>query len=303
MALCALFVFLGKFMCSLFQSYFTFQANLVPRFVRLATVIISLAFAGCSSNYSSSGGMSAADAYQESRYSIKQDKAPDTVLDGHQVKDVIPKSEPRSAGGNKSPYTVRGQTYKIIDRPSGWNATGVASWYGAKFHGHKTSNGEIFDMYQVSAAHKTLPIPTYIRVTNLDNGRSVIARVNDRGPFHGGRIVDLSYAGAVKLGYENLGTARVKIEVLKPSSSKINTIDTQGVQIEGKVYYLQVGAFGDKERANELAEDVRALTRNPVFVHAGTLNRVRVGPLTHKNALKLQKKLSKRNIGPPIIIQ
>jgi len=281
-----------------------YPSNIGPSLIRLIFLLATFIVAGCSSNYSSNGGLSAGDAYQETRYSLKQDKAPDAVLDGHKVEEVVPKKEPRSVGGNKSPYTVRGETYRIVDRASGWSATGVASWYGAKFHGHKTSNGEIFDMYQVSAAHKTLPIPTYIKVTNLDNGLSVIARVNDRGPFHGGRIIDLSYAGAVKLGYENLGTARVKIEVVTPSVKQEKFASASAdVVADGKVYYLQIGAFGDKERAFELASEVRSLTRETVFVDVGGLNRVKVGPLTHKGAVKLQKKLSKRNIGPPIIIQ
>jgi rare lipoprotein A len=123
--------------------------------------------------------------------------------------------------GNKNPYTINGRTYRVMDNEAGYNATGFASWYGRKFHGHLTSNGEVYDMFQLSAAHTTLPIPSYIRVTNLDNGKSIVARVNDRGPFHDGRIVDLSYAGAVMLGYANTGTARVRVEAIVPGGDVI----------------------------------------------------------------------------------
>ncbi|MEY4641236.1 MAG: hypothetical protein RLZZ227_1230 [Pseudomonadota bacterium] len=149
-------------------------------------------------------------------------------LDLARVRPVIPRVEKRTLAGNKSPYTVNGRTYRVIPDEAGYSATGFASWYGRKFHGHLTSNGEIYDMFQLSAAHTTLPIPSYIRVTNLDNGKSIIARVNDRGPFHDGRIVDMSYAGAVMLGYADRGTARVKVEAVLPGGDVIPM--PQGVQ-------------------------------------------------------------------------
>ncbi len=109
---------------------------------------------------------------------------------------------------------VLGKSYNVMDTEAGYSERGVASWYGGKFHGHKTSNGEVFDMYLASAAHKSLPIPSFLKVTNLDNNRSIIVRVNDRGPFHGDRLVDLSYAAAVKLGYADRGTARVQLDAI-----------------------------------------------------------------------------------------
>src|SRR5690606_6140773 len=127
-----------------------------------------------------------------------------------------PKPEVRTRAGNKNPYTVNGRSYRVLESEAGYTETGMASWYGRKFHGHLTSNGEVYDMFQLSAAHTSLPIPSYIRVTNLDNGKSVIARVNERGPFQPGRIVDLSYAGAVMLGYAGKGTARVRVEAIVP---------------------------------------------------------------------------------------
>src|SRR5690606_30857244 len=133
-------------------------------------------------------------------------------IDIASIAPVIPRQELRTLAGNRSPYTINGVTYRVLESEAGYTETGMASWYGRKFHGHLTSNGEVYDMFQLSAAHTRLPIPSYVRVTNLDNGKSLIARVNDRGPFHPGRIVDLSYAGAVMLDYADKGTARVRVE-------------------------------------------------------------------------------------------
>ncbi|HBQ01515.1 MAG TPA: septal ring lytic transglycosylase RlpA, partial [Gammaproteobacteria bacterium] len=130
--------------------------------------------------------------------------------------------------GNRSPYTVLGKTYTVLPTERGYSERGVASWYGEKFHGHKTSNGEVFDMYMASAAHKSLPIPSFLRVTNLDNNRSLIVRVNDRGPFHGDRIVDLSYAAAMKLGYAERGTARVHLESIVVSDDNFRLVSAGG---------------------------------------------------------------------------
>ena len=107
--------------------------------------------------------------------------------------DAVPRADPILEAGNRSPYTVNGRSYRVLENHSGYRERGIASWYGTKFHGQKTSNGEIFDLYQATAAHKTLPIPSYVRVTNELNGRSVVLRVNDRGPFHSDRVIDLSY--------------------------------------------------------------------------------------------------------------
>jgi rare lipoprotein A len=155
------------------------------------------------------------------RYQMENDSPLLEPIDLSKVRPVIPKVEKRTLAGNKSPYTINGRTYRVMESEAGYSATGFASWYGRKFHGHLTSNGEVYDMFQLSAAHTTLPIPSYIRVTNLDNGKSIVARVNDRGPFHDGRIVDLSYAGAVMLGYANTGTARVRVEAIVPGGDVI----------------------------------------------------------------------------------
>ena len=123
---------------------------------------------------------------------------------------------------NKSPYTQFGKTYYVLNSSQGFRETGIASWYGSKFHGRRTSNGDVYNMYAMTAAHKTLPIPTYVRVTNQENRRSVIVRVNDRGPFHESRIIDLSYVAALKLGFAANGTAKVSVEALNPATGYVS---------------------------------------------------------------------------------
>ena len=144
----------------------------------------------------------------------------DTVPDYIPNVDAIPepdvRAEPMSRYGNRSPYSVLGKSYTVMAQPKGYVERGTASYYGNKFHGRRTSNQEVYDMYAFTAAHRTLPLPSFARVTNLDNGKSVVVRVNDRGPFHSGRLIDLSYAAAVKLGYRERGTARVEVRALTP---------------------------------------------------------------------------------------
>jgi len=160
--------------------------------------------------------LSACGSNPTSRYQQRYDSEPSYRHNVGAVADAVPRIEARSRGGNKSPYRVFGKQYWVMPSSLGYTATGTASWYGSKFHGHQTSNGEIYNMYSMTAAHKSLPIPTYAKVTNLNNGRHVIVRVNDRGPFHGDRLIDLSYAAATKLGYAKLGTAQVRIEAIDP---------------------------------------------------------------------------------------
>ena len=138
--------------------------------------------------------------------------------------DPIPRAEPLSKYGNKSPYEVLGKTYYVLPNPDNYKEYGKASWYGTKFHGRRTSSGEPYDMYKLTAAHRSLPIPSYVRVTNLDNRRTAIVRVNDRGPFHSERMIDLSYAAAVKLGFANQGTARVMVELVDGTDQLPNNI-------------------------------------------------------------------------------
>jgi rare lipoprotein A len=226
------------------------------------------------------------------RYSINQDRAPTQPLDPSLIREIIPVVETRTLAGNKSPYTVNGKSYRVMASEEGYNEVGLASWYGEKFHGHQTSNGEVFDMYQVSAAHKSLPIPSYATVTNLDNNRSIVVRVNDRGPFHNDRILDLSYAAAWKLGFSDRGTARVQVEALLPDlynqgypSTRVIAANVGGMGGAGK--YLQIGAFSDLQSARQVTAKVQKMTSRPVFIRSvpadnarQILHRVRVGPLS-----------------------
>jgi rare lipoprotein A len=142
------------------------------------------------------------------------DTTPDYIPDVDCIAEPRISDEPRSPVGNRSPYTVLGKKYHVMDRVEGYVEEGTASYYGSKFHGRRTSNQEVYDMYAFTAAHKSLPLPSFARVTNLDNGQSVVVRVNDRGPFHSGRVIDLSYAAAVKLGITQRGTGRVQVRAL-----------------------------------------------------------------------------------------
>jgi len=144
------------------------------------------------------------------------DGAPDIPPDVANLPEPVPHAEPLSRYGNRSPYVVLGKTYTVLPTANGYVERGIASWYGTKFDGRATSNFEPYDLYQFTAAHRTLPLPSYARVTNLDNGRSVIVRINDRGPFHEGRLIDLSYAAAVKLGVNVHGTAPVEVRGIDP---------------------------------------------------------------------------------------
>ena len=149
---------------------------------------------------------------------VSRDGAPNKVLRDCEIDIPIPRLEPKSRGGNRPTYTVHGKTYRVLDSSDGFVERGVASWYGTAFHGNLTSNGERYDMYAMTAAHKHLPLPTYVEVRNLDNNRRVIVRVNDRGPFIVGRVIDLSYAAATKIGMLDRGTARVEVRAIDPST-------------------------------------------------------------------------------------
>ncbi|MFM2590699.1 septal ring lytic transglycosylase RlpA family protein [Vibrio sp. TBV020] len=226
----------------------------------LSTLMASLVLAGCSSS-------------PTKRYSIDDDIAPDAPINVDHIEDATPQYEPYSLGGN-SDYTLRGESYTIIKEPQGFKQEGQASWYGKKFHGHLTSNGEIYDMYSMTAAHKELPIPSYVKVTNKDNGKSTVVRVNDRGPFHPGRIIDLSYAAALKLDVIRTGTANVAIEVI--------TIDrpTQAHKQEAlPKFVVQVASSKHQDRVETLAQDLSQKLLVKSYVNSGKdIYRVFLGP-------------------------
>lgn len=202
------------------------------------------------------------------------------ALDPAEIEVPEPRPEPRARYGNHSPYTVNGKTYHVRSSARGYRERGRASWYGSKFHGRLTSSGEPFDMYKVSAAHKTLPLPSWVEVTNLDNGRKLRVRVNDRGPFMDGRIIDLSYAAAVKLDVVNAGTAPVEVRAID-LGGEAAAIAARPVSVPVE---LQAGAFSRRESADRLARRLGEAGIENVHVRRARINRdsvwrVRIGPV------------------------
>lgn len=196
------------------------------------------------------------------------------------IPDAVPVASPLSSTGNK-PYTVFGYQYKPLKDAVGYRQEGVASWYGTKFHGRKTSSGEPYDMYAMSAAHRTLPLPSYLRVTNLANQRSVIVKVNDRGPFVDpqARIIDLSYVAAAKLGIVAMGTARVRLEGVIPDPGAV----PQGnagppAQVSKEASYLQMGAFSERRNATQLFNRVSHAGIAAYIVESDGAYKVKSGP-------------------------
>ncbi len=227
-----------------------------------------------------------------SRYQHRHDFTPPDSNELAVLKEPTPVAEPKSVLGNPASYVVLGQRYEVMQEAYPFSQEGIASWYGMKFHGHQTSNGEIYDVYAFTAAHKTLPLPSYVRVTRLDTGASVVVRVNDRGPFHAGRIIDLSYAAAVRLDMHKQGRANVRVEVLKPPQPHSER-------------WLQVAALGDESAAKKLQQRLQQLLQQrwPVTISQHqrtsqpTLHRVRIGPVKEGEDLaQLQQLLQRENI-------
>lgn len=265
-------------------------------FREITVVLLLLGLAGC-------GGES-----------VVRDGAPDRhAVDLESIPDAVPKTEPKSRYGNPQEYTVWGKTYQTLSHSQNFVERGKASWYGTKFHGRRTSSGERYNMYAMTAAHKSLPIPTYVRVTNLDNGKSVTVRVNDRGPFHENRIIDLSYAAAARLDMLGHGTANVEIRAIHPdqpqpapaqataasnalvapepgmepvSQTVTSTASASVVPPEDaiKQFYVQVGAYSQVNNAIQMKQKLQSAGLSPVRVHTeqltqGTLYKVQLGPL------------------------
>lgn len=235
---------------------------------RLLAALPLLAFAGCATPPG------------------EQDSAPARPRDVSNVPDAVPRAEPRSRRGNPPVYEVMGRRYYVMDDAAGYRERGIASWYGTKFHGRLTSSGEPYDMYAMTAAHKSLPLPSYVRVTHVGNGRSVVVRVNDRGPFVGDRIIDLSYAAAVRLGMHVEGTALVDVELVGPGATTAAAgaaPATTATAVTGPVW-LQVGAFSDADNAARLESRLVEHGIGGVVTlqerrRLQTIYRVRIGPL------------------------
>jgi rare lipoprotein A len=246
--------------------------------------------------------------------------------------DAVPKIEPRAANGNK-PYAVAGKTYTPLADAQDYRERGVASWYGKKFHGRRTSSGEPYDMYAMTAAHKTLPLPCYLRVRNLENGRSAIVRVNDRGPFLHNRLVDLSYAAAAKLGIVGSGTGLVELEVVTAADAPAvqvakPTIETRGAGVIATAeaaplppvtsaapkpaaprLFVQAAAFREWDNAEGLRTRLERAGFSPVVVQSalnesqGRVYRVRIGPLTTvEEGDRLTEALARQGVRDPLIV-
>ena len=302
-------------------------------YMRLGGAALVLALvSGCASQQPSGAGQSTDDrsagtteTKQDNdretaggRYAMSGDAYPLEPPDVSDVPDAEPRDEPRSKAGNRSTYEVWGKTYNVLQDAKGYRERGLASWYGEKFHGYATSNGEIYDMYKMSAAHRSLPLPTYARVTNERNGQSVIVRVNDRGPFHSDREIDLSYAAAARLDILDEGTGAVKVEAIDPdqwraeqsgdasaprvasrpepspseASPSRDREEQAPEQSDGSEVYLQIAALGSAQTARqlqsrlneELTHEVRVDERDDVY-------RVQVGPVAADQETAARKAL------------
>ena len=264
-------------------------------------------------------------ACSTTQYSSR-DSAPSRPVDVSGIPDAVPRAEPPSRYGNPSHYSVFGKSYYPMKTSLGFRERGTASWYGTKFHGRSTSSGEPYDMYKMTAAHKTLPLPTYVEVTNVDNGRKVIVKVNDRGPFHGDRVIDLSYAAAAKLGILAKGTGEVEIRALNPQAPEtirsarredaVASPPSRPLPRTGQpeavtttpALFLQLGAFQQRDNAERLQERLQQSAPGQVRISttqglSGPVYRVRVGPLASlEEADRLAQTLNDGSLGKPRVV-
>ena len=252
-----------------------------------------------------------------------RDGAPARPVDVSRVPDAVPRVEPPSRYGNPESYEVFGQRYHTLRTSAGYVERGVASWYGTKFHGRRTSSGEPYDMYAMTAAHKTLPLPTYAEVTNLKNGRKVIVKINDRGPFVGNRIIDLSYAAASRLGILADGTGQVEVRAIDPGAPATVTARapesrpaglapiataTAAPPAANPTLFLQVGAFSSRSNAERLQAELERAAVGPVRISTfsgmnGPVYRVRIGPLASvEEADRMVASLGGHNIDAPRVV-
>jgi rare lipoprotein A len=264
------------------------------------------------------------------RYQQAHDSGPTAPKSVDHIPDAVPIPEPITAAGNKSPYKVRGKTYRVMASAEGYKERGKASWYGEKFHGHNTSNGEVYDMYGMTAAHKTLPIPTYVKVKNLANGREVIVRVNDRGPFHAGRIIDLTYTAAKKLGFVEHGVAEVEVTAIdavawqRDNAKRLAAAEVRALASEGELpapapkysggfvlpdnTFLQAGAFSSANSAEQFRTQLAGILNFPVIVKPPIGNdrfyRVRIGPIADNlQAATIKSLLVDQRFPEPHLVQ
>jgi rare lipoprotein A len=269
---------------------------------------------------------------QSERYRQDQDNGPSAPpIDVSKIPEPVPKAEPRSRYGNKDSYSVLGKTYHVLPDARGYSERGIASWYGNKFHGFMTSSFEPYDMYAFTAAHKTLPLPSYARVTNLDNGKSVVVRVNDRGPFHDDRVIDLSYAAAVKIGVWPKGTGRVEVRAIDPAhpddlpplrmanapaaptrsatrpafTAQAASPQPSALSPASPRIYVQLASFGERVNAERAAANAKRAGLDQVGIESiaisgRTVHRVRIGPLADVDAADaLSARIERLGLGAP----
>jgi len=240
------------------------------------------------------------------------DYAPNFHIDASKVPDAVPQPEPISKYGNPKSYVACGHRYYVMKSSAGYCQRGIASWYGMKFHKVRTSSGEMYDVAKMTAAHCTLPLPTYCLVTNLRNGKHVIVKVNDRGPFVANRLIDLSYVAAVKLGVTAHGTALVEVRAIDPCHPcrVLRSVPANAPMPVTKRarLYLQMGAFGVRSNAEGLADKVKGYVDEPVVITEGTLNgktvyRVQIGPVPSvETSDHIYDRLKKAGLGKPIAV-
>ena len=285
----------------------------------LTTLLLGLSLSGCGSLPKHTSGLPAPPPSTP-----EKDGAPINPPNVMNVPDAVPRVEPRSRYGNPKSYVVMGKEYRVLPHGRNYVERGGASWYGTKFHGQRTSSGEPYDLYGMTAAHRSLPIPSYARVTNLANNKSVVVRINDRGPFHSKRIIDLSYTAAMKLDIFGHGTGQVEVRAIDPlaarsadaSAIKSDTnsrapqrTETRAPAANNKNLYLQVGAFSKQRNASDLVARLQRaeftdLRITPSSSRKSTVYRVLIGPLASAEAAEhISTRLTQAGIELPQIVK
>jgi rare lipoprotein A len=274
--------------------------------VRLLLAAIAVALSGCGSLPTAPAPDRPPAAPQKGGYYKDDGPGANPPADLASVPEPVPRSEPLHRFANR-PYQVFGREYVPLARVAPFRESGVGSWYGRRFHGASTSSGEPYDMYAMTAAHPTLPIPSYARVTNPANGRSVVVRVNDRGPFHAGRIIDLSYAAAWKLGYAEAGSARLEVEAIVPGSVLAQPAPAPAP--EAGAVFLQLGAFSAREAAESFRVSVYRrlawLSEAIQVVAAGASFRLHLGPYRSRDEARpiAERIQSELNLQPLLVVK
>ncbi len=273
--------------------------NIIQQFKRLLCLLLFLPLAGC---------VTVSHHHKHYEHYVGEDGAPaNTNIDVSNIPNAVPKAEPLCKYGNMSSYAVDGETYHVLKSCDGYDQRGIASWYGTKFQGHRTSCGEPYTLYGMTAASKVLPLPSYVQVTNLKNGKQCVVKVNDRGPFHENRIIDLSFVAAKKLGIYPAGTGLVEVKAINPANPG-EVLNTTTVLPSHPQIYLQIGAFAQKANADNLAMIVKSYTDAPIVIRTAVINnikiyRVQIGPISSVDSDDaLHHELIVEKLGEPMTV-